>query len=268
MSDEGNLTNAVGSEKSAFDKQRLSELTRLVMGDRTVVQFSQDTGLNRGLIGMIINRKLDNPPSQRSIYRMMSSTAKPQNNIPLNEMLAAAGYAPAADEETANVPVVPLQLSDLILTSYAASPSRPLTMLFDLLIQMKLDGQFEIHYHGGWFEIHGTDTGNKYVGISAFRQEDTDLEIAKVLLKAHLLDTLSSDSYVKGLSEKAYYILTNDKDVYDFALTLPRLGAGSMSVLLSDSDLTEFIGGAAIGEESNADAKLVDRILLKITSKI
>ena len=266
MENEGRLVGKATSEKSAFNRQRLSELTRLVQGDRTVVQFSHDTGLNRGLIGMIINRKLDNPPSQRSIYRMMSSAAKPQGGVNLNEMLCAAGYAPEAEE--GGHTVIPLQLSDLVLASHTSSPSRPLTIFMDFLLEAGMETNMDIQYHGGWFEVTGIDTKNRYVGINAFREKDSDLEITKLFLKANLLDTLSTAKQVQGLTAKAYYILTNDQAVYDFAQSLPRLGAGSMSVLLADNELTAFIDGAAIGAGDEKGSKSVDRILLKVSSKI
>lgn len=268
MLDAEGLTKSVNDDKSAlvsFDKQRLSDLTRLVMGNRTVVQFSHDTGLNRGLIGMIINKKLDNPPSQRSIYRMMSSSAMPQNNVPLTDMLAAAGYTPAAGEGVS--PTAPLQLSDLVLTGCTSTPSRPLTLFLDFLIEYGIERDVDVRFRGGWFEVAGIETGDRYVGINAFRKEGVDPEITKVFLKANLLDTLSTAESVKGLDNKAYYVLTNDQAVYDFALTLPQLGAGSMSVLLSDSELTEFIDGAAIGEEDNMGHQPVDKIILKLTTK-
>lgn len=269
MLDANELTKSVNNDKSAvvpFDKQRLSDLTRLVMGNRSMVQFSHDTGLNRGLIGTIINKKLDNPPSQRSIYRMMSPTAMPQNEVSLNDMLAAAGYAPTSGESVD--PVIPLQLSDFVLASYASSPSRPLSLFLDFLIGSGIEQNVDVRFRGGWFEVAGTDTSNRYVGINAFRTKNTDLEITKVLLKANLLDTLSTAESVKGLGDKAYYILTNDQAVYDFALTLPRLGAKSMSVLLSDSGLTEFITGAAVGERNDMDHRSADKILLKLTTRI
>lgn len=266
MENEGRLADKAASEKSAFNKQRLSELTRLVQGDRTVVQFSHDTGLNRGLIGMIINRKLDNPPSQRSIYRIMSPAAKPQGGVTLNEMLDAAGYAPATEE--AGQTIIPLQLSDLVLASHRSSPSRPLTIFLDFLLEAGLETNMSIEFHGGWFEVAGQDTKNRYVGINAFREKDADLEITKLFLKANLLDTLSTAKHVEGLDKKAYYVLTNDQAVYNFAQSLPRLGAGSMSVLLADSELTEFIDGSAIGADDVAGSKSVDRILLKVSTKI
>lgn len=269
MLDANELTKSVNNDKSAvvsFDKQRFSDLTRLVMGNRTMVQFSHDTGLNRGLIGTIINKKLDNPPSQRSIYRMMSSAAMPQNNVSLNDMLAAAGYVPSSGEGVSTV--IPLQLSDLVLASYVSSPSKPLTLFLDLLIRSGIEQNVDIRFRGGWFEVTGTDTGNRYVGINAFRREDVDQEFAKVFLKANLLDTLSTAESVKGISDKAYYILTNDQAVYDFALTLPQLGARSMSVLLSDSELTQFVEGAAVGGENDTGSRSVDKILLKLTTRI
>lgn len=269
MLDANELAKSVNNDKSAvvsFDKQRLSDLTRLVMGNRTMVQFSHDTGLNRGLIGTIINKKLDNPPSQRSIYRMMSPAAMPQNNVPLNDVLAAAGYAPTAGEGVNTV--IPLQLSDLVLASYATSPSRPLTLFLDLLLKSGMERDVDIRFRGGWFELTGTDTGNRYVGINAFRKENVGLEITKVFLKANLLDTLSTAESVKGLGDKAYYILTDDQAVYDFALTLPQLGAKSMSVLLSNGKLTQFVEGAAVGGGNGTGCQSGDKILQKLTARI
>lgn len=77
---------------SAFDAAELARLARLCLGSTSTIQFSQRTGLSRSFLSALLNANLRSRPSRRSLEKMTSPNASPQNGITEAQLLKAAGY--------------------------------------------------------------------------------------------------------------------------------------------------------------------------------
>lgn len=79
-----------------FDPQELAKLARLCLGSASTIEFSQRTGLSRSFLSAVLNANLRGRPSRRSLKKMTSPNAQPQNGITEAQLLRAAGYDPDA----------------------------------------------------------------------------------------------------------------------------------------------------------------------------
>lgn len=77
-----------------FDSQELAKLARLCLGSSSTIEFSQRTGLSRSFLSAVLNANLRGRPSRRSLKKMASPNAQPQNGVTEEQLLRAAGYDP------------------------------------------------------------------------------------------------------------------------------------------------------------------------------
>lgn len=249
--------SVLAQDKPLYNPKRLGELLQQAKGNRTIQQYAEDVGLNRNLVGALLNGKSEKPPSKTSIYKLMDRTkAKPQNGVLLNQVLRAAGYETIAPTEGASHQVgIPLALASVAPTRFSDvdSPSRPMSMFLDLLIKEHIGSAFDIHFRSGWFEIADAETQRRetYVGISAFCGNEGNVESVKVLVKALLIDALMARDSEKPPKDRFFFILTNQERIYDFARSLPNFGK-AMAVLMSNG--AAFFKSAPIGGENDSGA--------------
>lgn len=84
---------------AAPDWDELARLSRLCIGSSSIREFSERTGLSRAFLSAIRNNKLRGVPTRRSLCRMTSQEAKPENGITSRQLLRAAGYSDDTDAE-------------------------------------------------------------------------------------------------------------------------------------------------------------------------
>lgn len=192
-----------------FDKRRLSELVQAAAGERTISQYSDDSGLNRGLIGNIINEKLNRPPSRSSLYKLANPiTAKPQNGVKIEALLDAAGYGHDNIPISLNMGKGSLKIQDAIAASYMSSPTHSISMFLDLLIEtnsLNPKRNVDIGMRGAWFWLKDIDKNTKYIVIPAFCNHESGAESMMLTIPAMLLDTISTEESVKE-PEKSYTV--------------------------------------------------------------
>ena len=90
-----------GSEELFFDAQRLAQLGRSIVGEQTIQDFCQKTGLSRSLVSRLVNGTLKAPPRIRSIYRFAGDDAKLAD-----QMLEACGYPSGAIAHMREIPAL------------------------------------------------------------------------------------------------------------------------------------------------------------------
>jgi hypothetical protein len=91
--------DVTSAEDFHFKNVKLAELTQQAMGNRSLKAYSEATGLSMGFLSRLMNGKLPNLPSMRSLARLTSPAAEPQNNISYEMMLEAAGYHIGMEQE-------------------------------------------------------------------------------------------------------------------------------------------------------------------------
>ena len=223
-----------------FDRAKLAELTTLAQGERSILEFSNDSGVNRGLIGEIKSGKTAKRPTKTTLMKLTDPVkARPRNNVSLNDMLKACGYKMM---EIPTRDVGKMSFEDAVVQTFTKSPTKPMTMLLDYLISTEQMNDYRVDVHGGWFKLTRSGKAGREVGvgIGAFCDHDLGAKAMMITIKALLLDTVATKEDAEGLSEKTYYLLTDRDDVYEYAASLPRLGMKEMIVLKADGTHTRF----------------------------
>lgn len=72
-----------------FNKKVFKELLEKAIGNRTMTEYSNESGVNRTYISKYINEKLDNPPTP-DIIKRLANTA--QNGVTYEDFMKAAGH--------------------------------------------------------------------------------------------------------------------------------------------------------------------------------
>jgi transcriptional regulator with XRE-family HTH domain len=85
-----------------FNKTNFKIILEKALGNRTKMQYSDESGVNRTYISKYLNEKLDNPPNP-DIIKKLAEVA--QNNVTYEDLMIAAGYL-AEDTKTEFKPVL------------------------------------------------------------------------------------------------------------------------------------------------------------------
>lgn len=72
-----------------FNKTNFRIILEKALGNRTKMQYSDESGVNRTYISKYLNEKLDNPPNP-DIIKKLAEVA--QNNVTYEDLMIAAGY--------------------------------------------------------------------------------------------------------------------------------------------------------------------------------
>lgn len=238
-------TTSVASKSADFDRDRLQTLVNLAKGERSIVEYSRDSGVNRELIGELVSGKSKRPPTRTSLSKLVSASAMPRANITLYDLLDAAGY-PAEE------PASKLSLGSAI-AAVCSSPHLALMMLLDLLKQRMATSDFDAELYGSWFLIKERNSNQKFVGINAFCDKSSYAEVTCFSMLTLVLETLTKSEHREDISNWTYFILTNDSLVFESAKHLPRLGGRPTVVLFTQRSQTVFTLGVEIMEHGRTN---------------
>lgn len=216
-----------GSDTVKFNSQRLAQLGRAVVGERSVQEFCKETSLSRSLVSRLLNGSLKGPPTIRSIYRFAGS------NLQLaNEMLKACGYPTGAIEHLTKIPDMLREAeknfsvpSVPILTQNKASG---LSLMLAVLADKQYGDHFNIDYRtDGSFAIQSV-SGHTLVGIPAFCTSEIEIdEVWKNAIRSFALSLTRWNS-----SEICYFLFTNSKQLFAKLTATPNINY-KLAVLLT-----------------------------------
>ena len=81
-------------EMITFDRKKLAQIGRMVIGNRSIQEFCEERELSRSLVSKLLNQTLNGPLTIRSIHKFVGDGKEHL----INEMLEACGYPPVALE--------------------------------------------------------------------------------------------------------------------------------------------------------------------------
>lgn len=215
------------SDAARFDSQKLAQLGRAVIGERSIQEFCKETSLSRSLVSRLLNGSLKAPPTIRSIYRFAGSDSQIAY-----DMLNACGYPTDAIEHLSKMPDLLRKASKS--SSTPASPqlfqnhSSGLSLFLKVLSDHQYGEQFDIAYHiDGTFAINSVE-GHTLVGIPALCSSEGEVEaVWKRSLRAFALALTRWDS-----PNTCYMLFTNVKQIYDKLTNITNL-CYKLAVLLT-----------------------------------
>lgn len=241
-----------------YNPQRLANLCRLYIGDRSVVSFASEVGLSRSFVAHLVCAQLPSRPSKRSLLKFTDEEkAKAQNNIRREDILKAAGYSDLLKDinsiQKRTEGTVPaygkLPMADAIARYYFADlPLLPMHMFTDLLVDNLNRGELDINVSvkTGTFRISHAVSNTTFFGIPAYCDRNEGIELMKDSVKVRLVEALCASQKVEG--SVCFCILTDRREIYDnFCRNLPELPGKSINVLLTE-DHVRFCEESMIGD--------------------
>lgn len=238
-----------GSEELFFDAQRLAQLGRSIVGEQTIQDFCQKTGLSRSLVSRLVNGTLKAPPRIRSIYRFAGDDAKLAD-----QMLEACGYPSGA---IAHMREIPALLRDA--EKEPAVPAAPhlaecnyfgLALMLNGLTRGNYGTTFQIECGvDDTFALH-LESNQTIVGIPAFCANEFQIE--DVWRKA--LHTLAVALTKQNSSNTCYFLLTNSQQLYSKLKVTPNIDYRLAVLLTTDGRdfQSQYVIAPHIADEEEA----------------
>ena len=197
--------HAFSSEKYSrselfYDRELLAELSKQIIGGRSLKEFSKLCGLSEGFLSRLTTCKLKSAPTQRSISKLISDSTRPHNGVSISEIMKAAGY-PFNASINKKVPEV----------AFTAAFAPYLTAL-----ALELSGQLEQDYLSRIMKdlfIITPKIGKEIIGIPAFCEDNFSFGEKIKDIQWRLLMALSI--FKDNRKNKFFVIVTNQKALYD-----------------------------------------------------
>lgn len=216
-------------DTARFDPQRLAQIGRAVIGNRSIQEFCNDTSLSRSLVSRWLNCSLAAPPTIRSVLRFAGEDARVAR-----EMLKACGYHDGTFDRLKEMPTL---LKNTEKTSaltavpeLASNSTSGLSLMLEVLTDLKYGEQFTVDYRAdGTFAIHSV-AGYTLVGVSAFASPAT--EIDDVWRKCVSSFAVSLTRWCA--ENTCYFLITNVRRLFDKLSLTPNLNYKLSTLLTMD----------------------------------
>lgn len=237
--------NGINKNTTEYDSVRLADLARRAIGTRSVAEFCADTKLSKSFVSRILNGKLVNAPTKRTLYRFAGSNAKPQNGVTLGDMLIASGYGATTEDflisdEFEAEERERLTLAEGIQLYFSQSPAFGLNLLLDVLINKGYGKSYSIEFELGMFSLKIKPLENQYtniVAIPAFCNDDSTITAIQVAVLTSLISSIN----VHQVSESLFFVMTDNMQMYQLLLnSLPVLQNMKLAVLLTNKSYNGF----------------------------
>lgn len=199
----------------AVDAQELARLARLCLGSTSTIMFSKRTGLSRSFLSAVLNGNLRSTPSKKSLEKMASPEAQPQNGITAAQLLKAAGYQP--DGPAADVPAAAVKLDGPTFLNevqqYCAADIEQMRIaaqcMIGELMKRNASPRFAVHVETGWASVmeEAHEIPRFHVCMPAFI---SDGHLAVYAAAAAVLRLGEARRAFKDC-EARFYILTNNE---------------------------------------------------------
>jgi hypothetical protein len=230
----------VSSSNSAFDKERFSDLISKLRGTRNLAEMSSDTGMSVSFLTKALSQQLPSRPSKRSLMKLTDPNAKPQYNITLSSLLDACGYTQIDEDESpmgedtrcpgkkSFTEAVSLYFDNMPIT-------HAMSMLVSTLIAKGIGPQVSIQLREGYFEIEDRDKDFQCVGINGFCQDDSGIQAMELVVKTRIFDALCDEENLDAAHRKVYYILTDNKKLFEACIMkLPCIHSKGTVILYTE----------------------------------
>lgn len=253
-----NASGPDADEMIPFNRERLAQIGRMVIGNRSIQEFCEERGLSRSLVSKLLNQTLSGPLTMRSIYKFVGDG----NEHLMNETLEACGYPPVALDLLKKMkdhtpPSISEQLDPIDDTDW--KPTTGLQLVLDKLLEHAFGDHFRVDFRSdGLFAIESGPDDSKFVGIPAFCSSTQNSNCAY----EHTLKQFGRALSIWSPAESFYCILTNSKVLADELALMPNLGFG-LAILLT-TDRHNFSGHrvtAQMGDNERKDVSILKYIV-------
>lgn len=226
----------ISKKSGTFDAQKLSEITRLCIGTRTVTEYAKRVGISRQYIQKMLSGNMINPPRQRTLLRMASPDAAPQNDVTIEDFYRCCGYRISEDSIVTDTAGKARTLPEAITAYYNRNnrqiPATALHILLNGLLANGLECDFSIELKADFVRIKGKK--QIYVGIPAFcddKNGEEAIRLGVVLTMMRLMKDGQKDIY--------YYVITDTQSMYqDLIQMMKEVNVIQYAVIRTENDRT------------------------------
>jgi len=202
-------------------RAELSKLTSMCVGNRTIKEFSASSGVSRSLLSKIINSKLENPPSKRSLLRIAQNNSNPRNGITVKDFYKAVKYQEFPDESSSEFDIdsKPPQSDNKNtggINGLLNSPKLSLYILLDYVESKLNEFEYSIECKPDYYKLILPHKDFDIVCISALCPDDSTKEIVKLSVLYKLIADASIDS-----TDRIVNMIITDNDSLAKALEKP-----------------------------------------------
>lgn len=200
----------------AVNAQELARLARLCLGSTSTILFSKRTGLSRSFLSAVLNANLRSIPSRKSLEKMASPEAQPQNGITAAQLLKAAGYQPD-EPAAAAAPAAPVRLDGSTFLNevqqYCAADIDQMRIaaqcMVGELMKRNASPRLAISIENGWMSVteEVRDASRLHICMPAFIADE---HLAAYAAAAAVLRLGEARRAYKD-REARFYILTNNE---------------------------------------------------------
>lgn len=237
------------TDTAAYDKDRLAQLVRLAIGNRSLKEVIEEVGLSRSTISKLRNANSTSRPSAETLLKLVGGTPTPL----FWKMVEVCGITQEEQQQMRRLQ----KASESFETKYQSTKSRwsGYTALSTVLRSLENGGYgtiFAIDYQGdGLFSV---DLGEQYPLLVFIAIIADEYDSQKILSLAR--QGLSRAYTRWELSDSAFFLLTDSRPVFELLQQLPNPTA-QMAVALAHEDgmsfraqhvITPIIGAYAVPE--------------------
>lgn len=253
-----NASRPDANEMIPFNREKLAQIGRMVIGNRSIQEFCEERELSRSLVSKLLNQTLSGPLTIRSIYKFVGDG----NEHLINEMLEVCGYPTVALDLLKKMkdhtpPSMSEQHNPMDDTDW--QPTAGLQLVLDKLFENAFGDHFRVDFRSdGLFAIESGPDNSKFVGIPAFCSSTQN----SVCDYEHTLKQFGRALSIWSPAESFYCILTNSKGLADELSLMPNLGFG-LAILLT-TDRHNFSGyrvAAQMGDNERKDVSILKYIV-------
>lgn len=222
-------TEVLNEQQTAYSPNKIAELTRRIIGGKTIAQFAEKAGVSSSWLTKAANAKLPGVPTRRILTKLYENSE--DSTVQLSELLMAAGL----ESDKPETPFI--DHNSLVATYLGEGTLAPLSIFMNAV---GLDKQisFNLQYARHRFEVC-TDNGEKR--FVCFPAMCHGLEVAVEAVKAETTMNIIMENKVDDtvkVGSTTTYILTDHEKLVAYFKRLAENLKEPVQVLLTMDNQT------------------------------
>ena len=219
----------LNEQQTAYSPNRIAELTRRIIGGKTIAQFAEKAGVSSSWLTKAANAKLPGVPTRRMLTKLYENSE--DSTVQLSELMMAAGLEP-------DMPETPCIDSNSLVATYLGEGTLVSLSIFMNAVELDKQVSFNLQYDRHRYEVRADNGEKRYVCFPAMCY---GLKAASEAVKAEttiniIMENKADDTDKVGCTTT--YILTDDDQLVEYFKRLSANLKEPIEVLLTKDNQT------------------------------